>query len=111
MRISDWSSDVCSSDLDYQRSLCADAGRSAGGCPRLCRKSSGQAAQVQSRQASRLLRKADHIAPREQLCGLGQGPECEIGGADVSTPVTNVHIVCRLLLEIIKKLHIQHTRT
>src|SRR3546814_5568855 len=75
MRISDWSSDVCSSDLnswhwsrshDYERSLGADADCSADECPRIRRQSSDQAAQVRSRQAPRPLRKADHIARSEE---------------------------------------------
>src|SRR3546814_4895068 len=114
MRISDWSSDVCSSDLVYTQ-LC--------GQPRL-----GQGRQVRS--VARLQHSfkmpwvvgGDRLGrPRQEIVVQARYPEAqggraqhggpglalavgkrplgrEIGRAQVWTPVTNAPLVCRLLL-------------
>src|SRR3546814_3860968 len=99
MRISDWSSDVCSSDL-----------------PRSC--VSIGAAPFWNRQERRH-RRTRPVAfgrPRHQaasnMYGSGDGARSsgrgkrqrEIGRAHVRTPVTNAHLACRLLLEKKKKI-------
>src|SRR3546814_6811566 len=110
MRISDWSSDVCSSDLiGKAEAVLLGEGlhvlvgilRIGGGVvgvyagdadaellqfPRLCRQPPGDGAHVGAVVAEvddeRALRTRD-----------------QIGKAHVWTPVTNAHLVCRLLLE------------
>src|SRR3546814_6783715 len=92
MRISDWSSDVCSSDLclvsaalprrERQTRLYRDVLEAAGDRPVVFR-----TLDIGGDKALPYLREAD-----------------EIGRAHVRTPVTNAHLVCRLLLEKKKKL-------
>src|SRR3546814_4106079 len=107
MRISDWSSDVCSSDLEASR-------HNVSYDPAFFDNIS-----IGSRVKSRHLRPIfDHHLPSAQImalilknvipCPLGSGGLCsefrQIGRAYVLTPVTNALIVCRLLLEKINKL-------
>src|SRR3546814_1040044 len=102
MRISDWSSDVCSSDLadlrvaqfdPVVRAVVADdAGDGAehrtGGLV-----GAGLAAQVVG---DDLL----HLRVRGRGFAVDVAADLtQIGRAHVCTPVTNAHIVCRLLLE------------
>src|SRR3546814_2868058 len=112
MRISDWSSDVCSSDL-----------------PRIAGVIDLAVEIVESARAERIAQRgaADHRAKlnnrvdaavtigidrhrsrplttghRQHLAGQPHrqhGIALEIGRAHVRTPVTNAHLVCRLLLE------------
>src|SRR3546814_2938086 len=101
MRISDWSSDVCSSDLI--------------GIPTTANIGDGRIYTVEGRVAirpaprltldgsiiyndSRLSRPAQFL---RLLSYEGQSLSLpnEIGRAHVCTPVTNAHLVCRLLLE------------
>src|SRR3546814_6809369 len=90
MRISDWSSDVCSSDLSLPRPpppipLPLSSPRVA--------KAAGWS----------FARSAKDTPPME-VAGLyvesrGFRPRHEIGRAHVCTPVTNAQLVCRLLLD------------
>src|SRR3546814_6908571 len=93
MRISDWSSDVCSSDLSRQPLLSyAPVQRVAAGEKLLGAhrgEPRGCAAPVH-----RLGARARADAPAGD-----QQTDPEIGRAHVLTPVTNAHLVCRLLLE------------
>src|SRR3546814_10200932 len=107
MRISDWSSDVCSSDLDAFNGIFRYIYWS----------SSRRRRDLHSR---RLSGSIDSRSPPPAPPGLGgwrsligerqARPENarltkllrELGRAHVCTPVTNPHLVCRLLLEIQK---------
>src|SRR3546814_4915051 len=84
MRISDWSSDVCSSDL--------------------LRRRAAEATLRTDHQRGWPVAAARY---RRSVCPL---PRAEIGRAHVLTPVTNAHLVCRLLLEK-KKNPPQQSRT
>src|SRR3546814_4712719 len=117
MRISDWSSDVCSSDLDFRCRRAVDRywrGRSRS--PRASRlaASEGQARsscraafdQAQAHARPRAMRAVRVVAAF--LLGLGRlaaafieadGRFFQIGRAHVRTPVTTSHHVCRRLLE------------
>src|SRR3546814_5545597 len=108
MRISDWSSDVCSSDLNMPvptrnggtvpLSVVAEIGFGAG------------PTQINRTNQVRQLTIGADLAP-----GLVTGQAMEkvealpalkkIGRAHVWTPVTNAHLVCRLLLEKKKNTH------
>src|SRR3546814_8462261 len=112
MRISDWSSDVCSSDLRdagavarCHRPAQRDRRRPGrlGPSPKM-----GTGADRQALAAARLiswLAYSDGSSRRRsqhQECQMvlrQEGREEEIGRAHVCTPVTNAHLVCRLLLE------------
>src|SRR3546814_5253922 len=124
MRISDWSSDVCSSDLP----------RRAGGAARLARgRGEGRGAHGRRAGAAVMIRRsasdidgeaARHVArmdrddwsdaqERDLQDWLARDPRhpgaLQIGRAHVCTPVTNAHLVSRHLLEkkkIRKHLHI-----
>src|SRR3546814_8401324 len=105
MRISDWSSDVCSSDLggdavaDLDRHGFDDA---ASRLPQFLDMADHLAARVGDRHA-RFDREHARAVCRAGSCG-GKLTETaleaarEIGRAHVCTPVTNAHLVCRLLL-------------
>src|SRR3546814_8244506 len=107
MRISDWSSDVCSSDLARSAGCARRAPRSgpAPGAPiispssrnplredRLQRKAQAAPREARAHERADAARGGDAVARRD-----------EIGRAHVLTPVTNAHLVCRLLLEKKKK--------
>src|SRR3546814_1849471 len=125
MRISDWSSDVCSSDL-RNRYARADAvariaaqivarivGAEQRGQPaELALKLGASAVALAALQflagtdipciavAVRLLAcDAQRHVCGERRVDDGLGTNGEIGRAHVCTPVTNAHLVCRLLLE------------
>src|SRR3546814_7755092 len=93
MRISDWSSDVCSSDLKYPTGTDGGDQHTGDGRPQ-------HAAEVERGgiechgvgKVSVADQLSDEALPRRNIEG-------EIGRAHVGTPVTNAHIVCRLLLE------------
>src|SRR3546814_3079072 len=100
MRISDWSSDVCSSDLAGEarvpvaRDDLAPDDRDRRGT-KLRVERLGQLERGQR------LFDVDMRAHRDGMnAGVGApGAEHQIGRAHVCTPVTNAHLVCRLLLE------------
>src|SRR3546814_3273302 len=103
MRISDWSSDVCSSDLrgrqhgqGQQPPRLGDVAPEEGAEPgrRLVQP-------VRTEGIYALLDPADHrFAPCTRIGGCALfGASPEIGRAHVCTPATNAHLVCRLLLE------------
>src|SRR3546814_10538190 len=108
MRISDWSSDVCSSDLVLRIGL----------QPHLVRytcshRHSRDSCGTDQRIDLVLTETVHHFGHENTRCGTTakgnhtqhenpQGfhlQEGQIGRAHVLTPVTNAHIVCRLLLE------------
>src|SRR3546814_5740016 len=107
MRISDWSSDVCSSDLpphSDRRKIFVQRTR-----PRWVRdnglRASSSATASRSSRCSISSRRSQAIANG----GIGAPRIGQIGRAHVRTPVTNAHLVCRLLLEKKKKTHNQST--
>src|SRR3546814_4588963 len=97
MRISDWSSDVCSSDLILAQRADLDAQIAAldrlalaqrvDDRRRLFRRDGEADADIAAGGREDLAVDADHIAAHA------------IGRAHVGTPVTNAHLVCRRLLE------------
>src|SRR3546814_7804742 len=113
MRISDWSSDVCSSDLLAEVGA-VDVGHEREAhvaITEIAQRLAGHhRAEVRAADAD-----ADHVAdalarmprPLPAAHALGEGRHavehlvhlCEIGSAHVCTPVTNAQLVCRLLLE------------
>src|SRR3546814_6189416 len=122
MRISDWSSDVCSSDLLAQDSLQEGLGRTgvAGRIWRhrldpdaalhLFRRNRARRLHppaalrpVDGRAGDLHLRHAGAEGPLPAAHPVGRGLVVpglfEIGRAHVRTPVTNAHLVCRLLLK------------
>src|SRR3546814_3147402 len=122
MRISDWSSDVCSSDLRertrrvggvLQRG-CKGAAQSfeeiavdlpfKGEDQVLLPLISGTKIDIDAVHRDRVLPVLGCVVAMklhdEQAGATGiASPETEIGRAHVGTPVTNAHLVCRLLLE------------
>src|SRR3546814_6146023 len=122
MRISDWSSDVCSSDLDEAIRIDVDLRQhdalvgivggdlfEHGG--ELLARPAPFGPEIQDDEAGH--RRLDDVAPErldgflflrvQAQCGHGMSPRSQrgkqIGRAHVCTPVTNAHLVCRLLLE------------
>src|SRR3546814_974804 len=114
MRISDWSSDVCSSDLFLAAHVAADRGLAlvAGDdlhLGRLADHAHGRA----HRLAREELQEVWHALAADLLVvGEAEMDRCReivpIGRAHVLTPVTNAHPVCRLLL--VKKTTSEHRR-
>src|SRR3546814_2763671 len=114
MRISDWSSDVCSSDLCRRTALCRTSGRRQ---PCSCNVSEASrsyrafAHPVPIRKSAELRRCCSErpVGCKRQSCyrrrsggsniGACARVDRQIGRAHVWTPVTNAHLVCRLLLE------------
>src|SRR3546814_9919787 len=113
MRISDWSSDVCSSDVGVYREMGYRAVRAQSGIP-------GVKGAYGVGKGDLYYEPADGTLPTETLWSttayLNHAPKLfdrlravygdeiellhdEIGSAHVCTPVTNAHLVCRLLLE------------
>src|SRR3546814_10832656 len=101
MRISDWSSDVCSSDLpkgafDFEEFssyfpitvICTLIGAPADTIPSL--RSSLEAVGLSASM------QREHVPALQ--AGFIEIDGFEIGRAHVLTPVTNAHLVCRLLL-------------
>src|SRR3546814_2524626 len=98
MRISDWSSDVCASDLlgaalhvvaQCQREEVFDE---SGAAAAAGRRLAGAAHGVEAARAPGDAR--DDLALGDAVAAANQ-----IGRAHVRTPVTNAHLVCRLLLD------------
>src|SRR3546814_7978290 len=122
MRISDWSSDVCSSDLSRQIQLLEHQ----LGVALFTRSTRSVALTAAGRaffvEAQALLDQAHRAAQGARLAALGESgsltvsfvasavydflPRATIGRAHVWTPVTNAHLVCRLLLVKKKKITI-----
>src|SRR3546814_5486897 len=88
MRISDWSSDVCSSDLIISRNPAKLAQPPQLRVGKPVHHPFGHAARHRGNDAN-LDQPRPHLAFRRGT---------EIGRAHVCTPVTNAHIVCRLPL-------------
>src|SRR3546814_7763679 len=118
MRISDWSSDVCSSDLrDEQKGQVRP--RSDMSSDEQCKtgKGRGEKADSAAREARfgrAMQSKAQRLEQRRcEPCSAdrGGGEHDKIGRAHVCTPVTNAHLVCRLLLEKKKKKDYQDSDT
>src|SRR3546814_9569180 len=120
MRISDWSSDVCSSDLTTRATTRARAVAGTGTASRnpaadACASTKagparGPAFFVQGRAVAVGGDPAPDLrqqAFEQGLVEIGQRFQVEIGRAHVCTPVTHAHLVCRLLLEKKKSKHIQ----
>src|SRR3546814_1739589 len=104
MRISDWSSDVCSSDLDCKigsTTLWFPPALDPTGSPssRRCATKDGRVRCSSSRSHVRTVEIEASLAMSGRLCS-------KIGRAHVCIPVTNAHLVCRLLLE---KKHPKHS--
>src|SRR3546814_2303397 len=99
MRISDWSSDVCSSDLPSCTRRCGAAPLASS--PRITKQPALPRESLWWSSARRRQRRRGPASTSTPRCAtLSATPE--IGRAHVCTPVTNAHIVCRLLLEYIK---------
>src|SRR3546814_9005999 len=109
MRISDWSSYVCSSDLMIlsHSALLTDPSRpqSSAAMPRACLASNHSARPIGSTVTRRAI--LPKVQPRVTDATAISSPDSakwgavhpQIGRAHVCTPVTNAHLVCRLLLE------------
>src|SRR3546814_10055045 len=110
MRISDWSSDVCSSDLPLIR--LSPALSPVASCSQLLPRMSVRSLPPARRNMHwyriwrfRLRRSPEpyRVMLRLPAYRPAQPHSCgahgQIGRAQVGTPVTNAHIVCRLLLE------------
>src|SRR3546814_8041769 len=100
MRISDWSSDVCSSDLEPKA---AEPAAVTAGPPSTTVPQENDHGSCKSiRRPHRHYRRA--VRPRPPAtaavrCDRRPDRGIEIGRAHVCTPVTNAQLVCRLLLE------------
>src|SRR3546814_5648302 len=119
MRISDWSSDVCSSDLGCLRQLVLiawpgwiaemsisvddSASTSADGFIWLTSGSTTVAAPTPAKLTAAILMKSRRRTPSSmsalRLVSLAIRLHLQIGRAHVCTPVTNAHLVCRRLLD------------
>src|SRR3546814_2072008 len=116
MRISDWSSDVCSSDLSLTPADTAPVLAALEEDPfagNIATRLSGRYPGCATTAALRTLTlsRGSDAEAREKVVGLLKQKEAalarlrkhlrirEIGRAHVCTPVTNAHLVCRLLLE------------
>src|SRR3546814_5049094 len=96
MRISDWSSDVCSSDLPVRPD------RPQHGFGLELGQDHVLGAEIPGPQQHRIA--TDMAEGHHAQARIGARPAIQqIGRAHVCTPVTNAHLVCRLLLE--KKKH------
>src|SRR3546814_8817663 len=96
MRISDWSSDVCSSDLDQLAvgSSVSFAASAAGGTVKNFKKWRDADPDFSSDWEEALEEGTDFLADA-----------AKIGRAHVCTPVTKAQLVCRLMLEKKTKRH------
>src|SRR3546814_2716322 len=115
MRISDWSSDVCSSDL----TAAADAvnlgqlDAAVGAIPVDSNNTGGFAAPSATGDNSLTVgngaEASGEYSTATGVLSKASGEYSKIGRAHVLTPVTNAHLVCRLLLE--KKTKVRHKTT
>src|SRR3546814_8608462 len=93
MRISDWSSDVCSSDLNRTWVLQLLWPLSYIPPWSIARYPVGYCGRRRPEACQQLM------VPASSIVFAGSKDSCvEIGRAHVCTPVTNAHLVCRLLL-------------
>src|SRR3546814_8954265 len=125
MRISDWSSDVCSSDLSLSGEPlpfpiistnvspegtgiqpCVDFGAAEPrAAPKLAQATAklvfaGENFTVLCRiNSTGNIQHPEHIFTQRQLHSGNKLFDLQIGRAHVCTPVTNAHLVCRLLLD------------
>src|SRR3546814_6448959 len=104
MRISDWSSDVCSSDLSFAAG-CTDVKE---GLEKADDTLSGTLLGAEGAQTGDSgeapLTETDLATSLYESClKLKSEGKDEIGRAHVCTPVTNAHLVCRLMPEKKKK--------
>src|SRR3546814_8005190 len=116
MRISDWSSDVCSSDLRYanigQQHLAAQIFARQQDVSRLfpekCNRKLGRRGITQNGAAGTIQAAGQVNRTDGNVAALERGNELgartmqwtgEIGRAHVGTPVTNAKLVCRVLIE------------
>src|SRR3546814_10918797 len=101
MRISDWSSDVCSSDLQLRQRAEKDLVSvfilppSTRDLEKRLHTRAQDSAEVVARRMAKAADEISHWAEYDYIV--------KIGRAHVLTPVTNAHLVCRLLLEKKKK--------
>src|SRR3546814_7710072 len=106
MRISDWSSDVCSSDLLNQIAVNLLRNRARAAFQQsVARQVSAEdvplpandmIAEVEARDVlNRVGAAMARLSPKTREIFMAH----QIGRAHVCTPVTNAHLVCRLLLE------------
>src|SRR3546814_9912661 len=114
MRISDWSSDVCSSDLGRSAATTAlpllggTFTRQSGSSP-----PSGATVRMLSQKLSLPASSSASTRPwsansRSSRAPLAWTDGPKIGRAHVCTPVTTAHLVCSLLLEKQKQHNISH---
>src|SRR3546814_2266700 len=100
MRISDWSSDVCSSDLE---GILADLDHILAHAKELNMRLRYEVRQPLGdllEGGGRIARTIPPIAAHGGIAAdAHEIAHAEIGRAHVCTPVTNAHLVCRLLLE------------
>src|SRR3546814_2218210 len=128
MRISDWSSDVCSSDLPSAETATNGFFRSSAlvvlisiVAPIVSASMSGVSVFLISIDSTSSDGMVSSATERTSDSGdgirtplidaafrLGSSPRTEIGRSQVCTQITNEHIVCRLLLEKHKKTHKKH---
>src|SRR3546814_8511234 len=105
MRISDWSSDVCSSDLapEYRGVAEADIVTKNGPGPDFDEEGDPRSSELfapQTIDQDDIALGVIHLNQVEKsLACIFAGVRFQIGRTQVCTPVTNAHLVCRILLE------------
>src|SRR3546814_7124324 len=96
MRISDWSSDVCSSDLTYYETH-------RQSCPRHWRRDGNDHSvavdDLRAGEARRVPEAGPYRSQPRRLAPLGGHCVARSEEHTSETPVTNAHLVCRLLLD------------
>src|SRR3546814_2462608 len=116
MRISDWSSDVCSSDLqeltpDINLYASYNRGTHSGGFSIGGPGTPPYKPEVlDAYEVGLKSRLFDGVLELNMAGFYYDYSNMQIGRSHVCTPVTNVHLVCRLLLEN-KTIHNNHTNT
>src|SRR3546814_2474117 len=109
MRISDWSSDVCSSDLPRNKSGVTVGGGLLAFLPRLLRIRREQVPEIIALVPKRRGVAVGHRAGDAVIslgaarAGLPTDLPRKIGRATVSTPAHNAHLVCRIMTAQTKK--------
>src|SRR3546814_4922394 len=107
MRISDWSSDVCSSDLESEQRTLASGPKCNKYLLMSRPRASGERRLDSFDRAILRILQRDNKTPQREIAGAVN--LSEIGRAHVCTPVTNAHLVCSLLLEKKKNYNTTHT--
>src|SRR3546814_995588 len=113
MGISDWSSDVCSSDLVTAHALVKARETGAASLEPVIQEKGHGLVRAIGRGLGRVVDFAvipaagdTEVEAFDHIAGIGERDAYqEIGRAHVCTPVTNAHLVCRLLLQKIKSQH------